>query len=421
MFYDILVYMKESFLNGPSLESKTLDNSKEKANPFAHFQNPDQATQLEDLLLNGLQISDEMFKDLLEKLDNGIDISEELKTFSHEIGSREPIENIEKKIEIKSSVGSAGLISRAGLLGMTVASLLSITPKESYTQNSFNQTKQTIETTSNLSNPHVIEKRDQNMPEGFKRESILDANQKQIGSLFWFEGGKVSFLSNDKHPGAFDPKIDYTKLNHEVQKRGNEMVVSFAGAYKSPSGNIEGVAMENGEMVGEGQFSKWSGFVYITPSGKIELYRAKDAQENFDVARAEALVARAKQERGSLFQQIPAIWNGQKKLNSSSTNVFEFRAICQTKDGKQFILNCTEKVTQNQFLDMCLELKDQNGNALVDDLMLVDTGAYSYGVFRDKNQIDQDRVNGTFSEHTMIDEQYGDNVTGYTNVIVISK
>jgi hypothetical protein len=333
----------------------------------------------------------------------------------------EPVENNEQVIQIKPSSGSVGLISRAGVLGLTVASLLSVVPKESYSQNSFNQTQKSVEVASNLSNPHVIEKRDQNMPEGFKRESILDANQKQIGSLFWFEGGKVSFLSNDKHPNAFSPKIDYTKLNHEVQKEGDEMVISFAGAYKSPSGNIEGIAMENGEMVGEGQFSKWSGFVYITPAGKIEMYRAKDAQENFDAARAEALVTRAKQEKGSLFQQIPAIWNGQKKLNSSSTNVFEFRAVCQTKDGRQFVINCTEKVTQNQFLDMCLNLKDKNGNTLVYDLMLVDTGVYSYGVFRDKNQIEQDDKTGTFSAHTMVDEQYGDNVTGYTNVIVISK
>lgn len=414
--------MKESFFGGPSIENTTINSSKEKINPFSHFQNPDQAAKLEDLLLNGLQISDELFKELLKKLDKGIDITPELASFSEEIQQIESLDNNkEEAIERQQSYISTGLISRAGMLGLTVASLFSVVPKESYSQSNVNQIQQSVEVSSNLSSPRVIEKKDQNMPEGFKRESILDANQKQIGSLFWFDGGKASFLSNDKHPNAFDPKIDYTRLNHEVQKQGDEMVISFAGAYKSPSGNIEGVAIENGEMVGEGQFSKWSGFVYIAPNGKIEMYRAKDAQENFDVARAEALVTRAKQEKGSLFQQIPAIWNGQKKLNSSSTNVFEFRAVCQTKEGKQFVINCTEKVTQNQFLDMCLNLKDQNGNTLVYDLMLVDTGVYSYGVFRDKNQIQQDSRNGTFSEHTMVDEQYGNNVTGYTNVVVISK
>lgn len=413
--------MKEPMFPSPTVTETPKTTNEKKANPFAHFQNPDQATKLEDLLLDGLQISDQLFKELLEKLDKGVDITPELTSFSENMESAAPTENNEQTAEKKPSTVSTGLVSRAGILGLTVTSLLSVIPKESYSQNNFNQIQRSVEVASNLNDPHIIEKKDQNMPEGFKRESILDANQKQIGSLFWFEGGKVSFLSNDKHPNAFNPKLDYSRLNHEVQKQGDEMVISFAGAYKSPSGNIEGIAIENGEMVGEGQFSKWSGFVYITPTGKIELYRAKDAQENFDITRAEALVARAKQEKGSLFQQIPAIWNGQKKLNSSSTNVFEFRAVCQTKDGKQFVINCTEKVTQNQFLDMCLNLKDQNGNALVYDLMLVDTGAYSYGVFRDKNQIQQDNQNGTFSEHTMIDEQYGDNVTGYTNVIVISK
>ena len=93
--------MKESFFSGPSLETSTTSNSKEKTNLFAHFQNPDQATKLENLLLDGLQISDETFKDLLEKLDNGVDINEELEAFSHEVGSLEPIQNIQKKTETK--------------------------------------------------------------------------------------------------------------------------------------------------------------------------------------------------------------------------------------------------------------------------------------------------------------------------------
>lgn len=161
--------------------------------------------------------------------------------------------------------------------------------------------------------------------------------------------------------------------------------------------------------MGEQAYSKWSGFVYITPSGSLELHRCKDGNDKFDTDGANRLTDRAKNEKGSLFQQIPAIWNGEKKLNSSSQEKFEFRAICQTKNGKKFVINCTEKITLNDFLEMALNLKDAKGERIVDDLMLEDTGVYSYGVFKDKN--------GT--TYTMIDENYANSKSGYTNAVVI--
>lgn len=274
-------------------------------------------------------------------------------------------------------------------------------------------------TTSNQENPishtRVIEHKDQNMPSGFKREQVfgkIKNNQEAVvASLFWFEDGetKACFISNDLHPEAFAPEIDYKKIEDIARSKGSEPCISFAGAYKASNGNIEGVAIEDGKQVGEGSFSKWSGVVYVTKDGSIELYRCKDSQEKFDTSIANGLVRRAEVEKGSMFQQIPAIWNGQKKLNSSSQDMFEFRAICQTRDGKKFVLNCTEKITLNDFLGMALELKDVQGNPLVDDLMLEDTGVYSYGQFKDNNQ----------KTYTMVDENFATNKAGYTNIVSI--
>ncbi len=267
-----------------------------------------------------------------------------------------------------------------------------------------------------IENSHIQHNKDQNMPNGFQRDFVvgsMNSHEKIVASLFYFEEGKTKaeFLSNDLHPEAFSPEINYDKIRRIVESKGKDFVIAFAGAYKSPSNNIEGVALEEGISVGEQNFSKWSGFVYITPDGNIELLRLKDAQENFDRGAAENLVQKAEQEQGSLFQQIPAIWNGEKKMTSSSPDKFEYRAICETKDGKKFVLNCSEKITLNDFLDMALNLKSENGGQLIKTLMLEDTGVYSYGVFEDKDG----------KPYTMVDENYADNKKGYTNVVVISK
>ncbi len=268
--------------------------------------------------------------------------------------------------------------------------------------------------TTSITNAHVETLNDQNMPKGFQRDQIfgiVEGKEKVVASLFYFEDGKTKtcFISNDEHPDAFSPNIDYGKIDEIAKQKGIDGVIFFAGAYKSPSGDIEGVAMENGEQVGEDSYSKWSGFVYVTPAGSLELHRCKDQNDKFDAHAAGSLTQRAKNEKGSLFQQIPAIWNGQKKLNSTSRDKFEFRAICQTKQGKKLVLNCTEKITLDDFLEMAMDLKDENGQPLIDDLMLEDTGVYSYGIFKDKS-------GKTF---TMVDENYANNKIGYTNTVVI--
>lgn len=268
-------------------------------------------------------------------------------------------------------------------------------------------------------NPHLESHIDQNMPDGIVRDFVyVQESQYPVASFFRLDQNKVEahLLSNDQHSSSFSPELRYDILNKELENENQEIAIAFAGPYKTSSGNIEGVAIEDGVMVGENSFSKWHGFLYITPEGKMEMYRLRDNSNNFQKDKAHQLVERAQKEGGSVFQQIPAIWEGEQKLFSSSTSKFEWRAIIQTKDGSKAVINVHEKMTQEEFLNMCIELKDQQGNRLVDNLLLTDTGVYSDGVFRDKKQI---KDNTQFGAYSMKDEQYP-NLKGYTNVVAIT-
>ncbi len=114
-----------------------------------------------------------------------------------------------------------------------------------------------------IGEPHLELHSDQNMPEGFVREEVVgnfEGRKEVVGSIFLFQDIKTKayFLSDKQHPGVFTPAIDYQKINKVVEGSGGEVVIAFAGAYKSPSGAIEGMAIENGKKVGEQDYSKCS-------------------------------------------------------------------------------------------------------------------------------------------------------------------
>ena len=274
-----------------------------------------------------------------------------------------------------------------------------------------------------MENPRLSKMPDHNMPDGFERKHVyseIKGKKTNIASVFYFEKGKAHayFISNDNHPECFPNKVNYQKVEEVLQKDNKELVVAFAGAYRSLSGNIEGKAFEKGKFVGEDKYSKWHGFVYITKNGDIEMHRMKDLQGNFDQKKADDLIARVVSEKGSVYQQIPAIWNGVQKFEPSKTGLYEMRAICESKDGKKFVINCTEKITQDEFLKMCLNLKDETGNPAVYNLMLTDTGECSLGVFRDKNQIESDKKNHSFTNMPMVDESWEQK--GFTNIVALT-
>ncbi len=328
-------------------------------------------------------------------------------------GNSTPQDGSEKD---STNINRRGFLKRLGLLAGGVAILGT---------NAFSQTEQGQEQ-KGIENPRFEKMPDHNLPAGFDRKHVyaeINGVKTNVATAFFFEQGSTQarFISNDNHPECFSPEINYQKVQEIFKKEGKELVVAFPGAYRSPSGNIEGRAYENGKSVGEDTYSKWHGFTYISKNGNIELYRAKDSQGNFDQTMADTIISRAQMEKGSVYQQIPAIWNGEQKFKPAKPDLYEMRAICESKNGKKFMINCTEKITQDAFLKMCLALKDENGSPAVYNLMLTDTGECSLGVFRDKNQIANDANTGGFTKYPMVDERFAGNKNGFTNVVVVTK
>lgn len=288
----------------------------------------------------------------------------------------------------------------------------------------FSQSEQSQET-KKVENPRLEAMPDHNLPEGFSRMHVyaeIDGSKKNIGSANFFESGKAkaNFFSNDQHPECFSPEIDYGKIEKVIKLQGNDIVFAFAGAYVSPSGNIEGIAYENGIPVGETEHAPYGGIVYISPDGSLDLLTCKDTNNNFDEAAFSEIQKRAVREGGSFYQQKAAIWNGVQKLFPQNTDPFKMRAICEANDGRKFMINFSEQITQDQFLKSCLSLKDENGNTVVRNLILTDTGECSLGVIRDKKQIASDQSSGTFTYHDMVDSKY-ENKSKHTNAVIIAQ
>jgi hypothetical protein len=301
-------------------------------------------------------------------------------------------------------------------LGLGIAAV-AVSGTEVFGQNS--------QETKRMDNPRLEKMPDHNLPAGFERMHVyveINGKKTNVGSANFFESGKskASFVSNDMHPECFSPEIDYSKVEKVVKGEGREIVLSFAGAYLSPSGNIEGVAYENGVSVGESQHAAYSGVVYFGPSGNMELLRCKDSNDNFDEAAFANIQQRAKNEGGSFYQQKAGIWEGAQKLFPKNQQPFKMRAVCEANDGRKFMINFAEQTTQDQFLKLCLDMKDEHGNPLIKNLLLTDTGECSMGVIRDKNQIASDQTSGRFSAHDMVDAPY-ENKAKHTNAVVIAK
>lgn len=297
--------------------------------------------------------------------------------------------------------------------------------EDTFDASSMFQTNNTQESqeAKKLENPRLEKMPDHDLPAGFQRQHVyaeVEGKKTNIASVFYFESGKTeaNFISNDKHPECFSPTVNYQKISEVLKKQNKDLVIAFAGAYRSPSGNIEGVAYENGVSVGEDKHAAYGGMVYIDSTGKVELLCTKDANNNFDETAFAKIEQQAKDEKGSFYQQKTGIWHGQQKLFPKSQNLYEMRAICKSKDGKLFVLNCTEKITQEEFLKMCMNLKDENGQPAVYDLMLEDTGECSSAAFRTKTMITWDEANAKFSKNTMVDEGYAQK--GFTNATTIS-
>ncbi|MBT5016014.1 hypothetical protein HN748_04260 [Candidatus Peregrinibacteria bacterium] len=243
---------------------------------------------------------------------------------------------------------------------------------------------------------------DHNMGPGFSRYKIFATfegePEKLVGSFFEMEDpqARADFVSNDKHPQYFDTN---GRPNFAaIEKDFNGQAVIVAGAFLAPGGDrqIEGVALENGEMVGQATpKSSLNGLLVIENGNpRIEYLNQLSNFQEF--------LGQLKQSGGSLFQQTSFIRPG-GKFSSSNPLQYELRFFVEGGE-KKGVVNFTENMTYGE----ALQVMEQTSNFNIQKAIGLDTGIASEGFFYDKNG----------QHYLMVDEDFGEG-RSCTNMLVL--
>lgn len=255
-----------------------------------------------------------------------------------------------------------------------------------------------------IANARLETMSDHNMPPGFSRSKIIadmDGAPRLIGSIFVLEDSRAraDFITAKKHPQFFDEKgrPDFSAIAQRRKAAGNHPVMLVAGAYLASgetNRQIDGIALENGEMVGgPNPIPNYNGILVIrdgVPS--IEYYNQIPDFNHF--------LEEAKQKGWDVFQQTSFIRPG-GTFSSSNTQRYELRFFVEG-EGKKAVINLTEAMTYNEALHVMQNL----AGFRIEKAICLDTGLVSEGYFYDASGQD----------HLMIDERF-DKGTSYTNLL----
>lgn len=282
-----------------------------------------------------------------------------------------------------------GLIG--GLLALTGAAALGALPKNAEAAE------------SRISNARVVKMPDHNLPSGFSRtriEADVDGVSTVVGSAFFLEDGraKAEFITKKANPKDFGPdgRPQFESIQSEVSARGDKVVLVGAGAFFKSDGQTKGIALENGQMVGEAAAANELNGILVIKNGvpSIEyLNQLPDPQAFFE---------QAKREGWSLFQQTSYLRPG-GKFQSSNPSSYELRFFAEG-EGKKAVVNFTEKMTYTEAVQALQNL----AGFKIEKAIGLDTGAVSEARFFDKDG----------KPYTMVDEQFGQG-RGYTNVLAL--
>jgi len=281
---------------------------------------------------------------------------------------------------------STGLSRRAllsGLLTATGLSLLGVIPTSAEAQE------------QRVSKPRLIEMSDHKMPEGFTRSKILaeiNGQSEVIGSVFFLEESraKAEFITRKSSPE------DFEAIQSTIRARGDTVALVAAGAFFTSAGQTKGLALQDGQMVGEAQATDSLNGMLVIKNGvpSIEyLNQISDFQ---------AFLAQAKKEGWDLFQQTSYIRPG-GTFQSSNPNAYELRFFVEG-EGKKAVVNFTEKMTYTE----AVQALEQLAGFQIEKAIGLDTGTVSEGRFFDREG----------NACTMLDEQFGKG-KGYTNLLVL--
>jgi hypothetical protein len=212
-------------------------------------------------------------------------------------------------VEEPNGQGSKGLTRRNLLAGLIGATTLAATGVISDAAEAAEQ---------RISHPRVVEMPDHNMPAGFSRSKILAeiaGETKVIGSVFFLEDSraKAEFITKKLNPGDFEadghPKFE--AIQSRMNARRYKAALVAAGAFFKPDGQTQGLALQDGKMVGEDEATPSLNGILVIKNGvpSIEfLNQIPDFQ---------AFLDQAKREGWDLFQQSSYIRPGGKFQSSN--------------------------------------------------------------------------------------------------------
>jgi len=247
-----------------------------------------------------------------------------------------------------------------------------------------------------------------NLPEGFYRSKINikfggESEIEGAGSFFSIEDSqkaKVDFLSNKEHPELFSNGVDFPEIEKYYKSQGKELTLVVAGAYNPGNKNIEGIALENGVMVGQDSLKNGLNGLLVIKDGNPEIQYVNQILDFNNYLK------QLKNEGASAFQQTSYIRPG-GQFNSSNSTKWELRFFVEGESNgkpKKGILNFSTPMTYTEAVEAMQKMSGFTINRAIG----LDTGNMSEGYFYDKN-------NG---KNLMIDEQVGKHRDEYTNVLV---
>lgn len=253
------------------------------------------------------------------------------------------------------------------------------------------------------------------MPDGFSRFELHredgSGRSELVGSFFAMETGSTShieFISNKLHPQFFTPELNFDAVRQSFGN-GKQVVLESAGAFTPDYKQIQGLAYEQGQSVGQSTPSEHQGLLVIKNSKPEIAYLNEVNLPNF--------LEQAKQNKWSFFQQIPAIKHGTINFRSNNQALLETRFFVERKTPTgttSGVINFSKRMTIPAAIEVMAKM--DNSQSKIENALYLDTGAVSEGYFYTKDG----------KANRMVDEQFfanaqaeRENKKKYTNLIVL--
>lgn len=296
-----------------------------------------------------------------------------------------------------------GFLKKLGILGAGLV----LAPEKVFS----NSNTENNESNRIIKSSEMIEMEDGgNLPDGFKRTKInLEFNDERgkiegAGSMFMFDNdkGKAEFISKKSNPYFFTGGVDFDKLKHDYDSMDEQVALIVAGAYYKPGTNdIEGIALEDGVMVGEDIPKAGSNGLLVIENGEPHIEFINQIPD------LDSYLNKLKSEKADAFQQTSYIRPG-GTFSSGKDVKWELRFFVEGEYNGQIkkgVLNFSIDMTYTEAVEA---MKKITGFKIQKAIGL-DTGDMSEGYFYEKNG----------KKNLMIDEDSGTHRDEYTNVLVL--